>query len=169
MAVFFVSLVLLLRTGLVLSGLLKGPVLHSFEKYGDEENFYYPLAQLMLWSIPLFMSIFFGIVQPWLSQRPTSPPLTAFLTVVVILITIWLYPHITTLAKQHPDIFLRYPRWYARLRRRTSRAERRRIAYRWLQLPYRLRLIYNGNDTAFFQWVDLVIIATIGADLEEDA
>ena len=37
--------------------------------------------------------------------------------------------------RAHPQIFLAFPRWYAELRERTTREERRRIAYMWLCLP----------------------------------
>jgi hypothetical protein len=43
---------------------------------------------------------------------------------------------------------------------RTTRAERRRLAYMWLRLPAKLRLIYNSNDRAFMEWADMVILST---------
>ena len=45
---FVVSTFYLVRVVLVIAGWYKSPVLHSFEKYGDEENLYYPLPNLLI-------------------------------------------------------------------------------------------------------------------------
>ena len=55
---------------------------------------------------------------------------------------------------------MRYPRWYSELNDRTTREERRRLGYMWLRLPISLKMVYDTNDHAFFQWVDLVLVAT---------
>jgi hypothetical protein len=68
------------------------------------------------------------------------------------------YPHLTG---QKHGLFLNHPRWLFELGERTSRLERRRIAYMWLRLPLRLRLIYNSNDRAFLEWADMVILSTL--------
>jgi hypothetical protein len=70
------------------------------------------------------------------------------------------YHYYTIVAKYH-FMFLKLPRWYHELRDRTSRYERRRIAYMWLHLPLRLRITYNSSDRAFSQWADFVIMGTI--------
>ena len=65
-----ISIVFLLRIGLILMGLLKGPILRTFEKYGDQENVYYPLPSILLWlgvlliSLTLFISEIAGIFLP---------------------------------------------------------------------------------------------------------
>lgn len=152
------SLIFLMRTVLMMAGFLKGPILATFEKYGDAENVYYPLPSLLLWSGMLVLS-----VGPWI-----APGLRSWVPIVLpsLLLFIGAYAAYTNpdFALQHPDIFLSYPRWYYELRERTSRYERRRIAYMWLTLPPRLRLAYNGSDRAFNQWADLVIMATMRYD-----
>lgn len=150
-----ISIAFLLRIGLILIGLLKGPVLRTFEKYGDAENVYYPLPSILLWggvfilSITSFLATRAGIFLP-------TVPMGLFLIVAAYLA--YTNPQ---LAQHYPRLFMSYPRWYFDLRERTSRYERRRLAYMWLWLPRRLRLIYNGSDAAFNQWADLVILATM--------
>lgn len=156
-----ICLVLLMRTVLILSGFLKGPILHSFEKYGDSETVYYALPPLLLWSGLLVLS-----VGPWVAPalRSWSPIVLLGLPLLVAAYYAYTEPR---LALHYPQIFLSYPRWYYELRERTTRYERRRLAYMWLALPAGLRLAYNGSDRAFNQWADLVIMATM--TYEEDA
>ena len=150
-----ISIAFLLRIGLILTGLLKGPILHTFEKYGDTENVYYPLPSLLLWggvfllSITRIMAVTANI---WL---PATIPGLA------LLVGAYIAQAHPELPQQYPRLFMSYPRWYFDLRDRTSRYERRRLAYMWLWLPPRLRFIYNGSDRAFNQWADLVIMATM--------
>lgn len=153
-----ISIVFLLRTGLILIGLFKGPILQTFEKYGDEETVYYPLPSLLLWIGVLVIS---GTA---LMAEKTGINLnTGILGILLLLGAYFAYTN-PDLARQYPQIFMVYPRWYYELRDRTSRYERRRLAYMWLWLPRRLRLIYNASDRAFNQWADLVIMATMRYD-----
>jgi hypothetical protein len=151
-------LVMLMRTVLIISGLLKGPILHSFEKYGDAETVYYPLPSLLLWSGLMIFS-----VGPWL-----APGLRSWTPVVLfgglLLMAAYFAYSSPDFPLRHPSIFITFPRWYYDLRERTSRYERRRIAYMWLALPPGMRLAYNGSDRAFNQWADLVIMATMTYD-----
>ncbi|HLV34033.1 MAG TPA: hypothetical protein VKY59_02915 [Spirillospora sp.] len=150
-----ISIGFLLRIGLILTGLLKGPILQTFEKYGDAENIYYPLPSILLWLGIMTLSLTALIAERAGIVLPTVP--------VGLLLLAAAYAAYTQqdLARQYPRIFMSYPRWYHDLRDRTSRYERRRLAYMWLSLPPRLRLIYNGSDHAFNQWADLVILATM--------
>jgi hypothetical protein len=159
---FLISLVFLMRTVLIMVGLLKGPVLQTFEKYGDDEIIYHPLPSLLFWTGVLVITL--------------SPVLAASLRIslfpviapgFLMLIAAYFITMHPEFVRQHPDIFMVYPRWYHQLRARTSRYERRRIAYKWLWLPPRLRLAYNGNDHAFNQWADLIIMST--TDIDETA
>lgn len=149
---------LLARELLIVAGLLKDPILRAFEKYGDTESIYYPLPGLLLW----FGLLLFGLgllVGPVLgSVAPLVLPALGLTGAAL-----WCYQH-PELARRYPDLLMRYPRWYAELRERTSRYERRRLAYLWLTLPRRLRLRYNGSDRAFNHWADLVIMATMRYD-----
>ena len=150
-----ISLGFLLRTAMVLTGLLKGPILETFEKYGDIGNVYYPLPSILLWGGILVLSVTSLIADRASIFLPTMP--------IGLLLVIASYAAYTNpqIARQYPRIFMSYPRWYFELRERTSRYERRRLAYMWLWLPRRLRLIYNASDHAFNQWADLVILATM--------
>ena len=150
-----VSIAFLLRIGMILTGLLKGPILHTFEKYGDSENIYYPLPSLLLWAGVFVLSISRLIAETANIWLPATIPGLGLLAGAYLAQT---HPE---LPRQFPRLFMSYPRWYFNLRDRTSRYERRRLAYMWLWLPPRLRFIYNGNDRAFNQWADLVIMATM--------
>lgn len=150
-----ISIAFLLRIGLILIGMLKGPVLQTFEKYGDAENVYYPLPSILLWA-GIFILSMTGILADRAGIFLPTVPFGIFLLIAAYLA----YTH-PELPRHYPRIFMSYPRWYFELRERTSRYERRRLAYMWLWLPRRLRLIYNGSDAAFNQWADLVILATM--------
>ena len=150
-----ISIGFLLRIGLILIGLLKGPILHSFEKYGDTETVYYPLPSILLWGGILVLSATSMLAQQLRVLMPSW-----FIGAMMIAGGYVAYAH-PEVARHYPQIFMSYPHWYYDLRERTSRYERRRLAYMWLWLPPRLRLIYNGSDAAFNQWADLVILATM--------
>lgn len=83
-----------------------------------------------------FMGVFF-LVLAWISHN--------------------LKERIIGILKELPQV----PRWYDTFLDQTSRYERRRIAYMWLRLPVRTRWIYNASDNFFFQWIDLVILASV--------
>lgn len=157
-----ISLVFLIRIGLILIGLMKGPILQTFEKYGDAENIYYPLPSMLLWAGVLVLS-----VTAFMADRADIILPTAPLGLLLLIAAYFAYTH-PEIARQYPQIFMSYPRWYFELRERTSRYERRRLAYMWLWLPRRLRLIYNGSDYAFNQWADLVIMATMRFEDDPD-
>lgn len=154
------SIILLIRTGLIMTGMWKGPILQTFEKYGDVETVYYPLPSLLLWSGVLIISATPWMMAPLRSWVPLVLP-----GIALLFASYYAYMH-PEFASQHPKIFMSYPRWYFDLRERTTRYERRRIAYMWLCLPRRMRWAYNGSDPAFKQWADLVIMATM--TYEED-
>jgi hypothetical protein len=156
----FVSLGFLIRTTLIMVGILKGPILHTFEKYGDTETIYYPLPSLLLWGGVFVVTCAFWLAAPLGSWAAIAMP-----GILLIGGAYYAYTH-PEIAQQYPQIFMSYPRWYFELRERTSRYERRRIAYMWLWLPRRMQMAFNGSDQAFNQWADLVIIATI--PFEED-
>jgi hypothetical protein len=159
--VFLVSAFFLFRTTLILAGLLKGPILKSFEKYGDEENLYFPAVHFVWW-LPVFLASF-GL---WLFDSKIPAALRSpYIPYCAVMIGAYLmyasYRPLMNFAERHGDWFAAYPRWYNELRERTTRAERRRIAYMWLYLPWRARLLYNSNNVAFLVWLDLVLLATV--------
>lgn len=149
-----VCLFLLLRSVLILIGWLKGPIIQTFEKYGDQETPCLPLISVTLWSGVLLI-----MLGTWLSSYTyLSPPLTCLggMTVFAVLLA---YQHIEAVQQWHYRL-ARLPRWYHELRERTTRYERRRIAYMWLRMPWRARLFYSSDDRAFLLWADYIIMGT---------
>jgi hypothetical protein len=149
------SAVYLVRQVLIVSGLLKGPLLRRFEQYGDDEPVYYPLPGILI-SLGAFLLAFGFLVYSIIPAPflPGGPAVLAFAAAYAA----W---HYRDAAYRHPEISQAYPRWLAHLREYTTREERRRIAYRWLTLSWRTRLFYNSSDKAFLLWADLVVLATV--------
>ena len=151
---FITAIGFLARTVLIIAGWYKAPVLRQFEKYGDEENFYYSLPALLGWSgamiitANLWVSMVWGVVYPFISAGG------------MLLVAAYVAYRFPEYMGRHPSLLLTHPRWLHELLGRTTRQERRRIAYMWLRLPLRLRLIYSSDDQAFMHWVDMVIIST---------
>jgi len=155
--IFFVaSLIGIFRILFVLAGMYKSPVLELFEQYGDPPPVYYPWTQLLIWvGILLFsVSLFWG-------GGGFQDALGTNLLGVLFLLIAWMShtfkANVVKVLQELPQ----FPSWYNKLESYTSRVERRRIAYMWLRLPMRTRWLYNASDKFFFQWVDLVIIATV--------
>jgi hypothetical protein len=141
---------------LALTGMLKGPVLATFEKYGDKEPYFFPLPRLLMW---LGLAVVSGgfLINEWFGVQFA---LTGTLGVVVLLLS-WLTSHYNDIVRNYAEKLPTLPLWYGRLCDETTRRERRRLAYMWLRLPVRTRLLYNASDRAFFLWADLVIAATV--------
>lgn len=152
--IFFVSLIFLCRSVLIITGYYKEPILRTFEKYGDLETLYYPLPAILVSTGTLIFALDSLLAIP----LPLALP-----GIGLILLSLLAYAK-PEIAARFPYIFMSYPRWYFDLRKDTSRYERRRIAYMWLWLPVRLRWVYNNNDQAFRQWADLVIMSTMRYD-----
>lgn len=165
---FLASGFFVLRSLLVIFGLLKGPILQTFEKYGDAEGLAFPVLHFLV-ALPFFLLtftylLFGGSVPVGLS----SPYLAYCLMIGLTAVMYFSYHYLKDLAQRYPQVFMAYPRWYNALRERTTRAERRRIAYMWLCLPWRTRLFYNSSDDAFTIWVDLVLLACIRPENDLD-
>jgi hypothetical protein len=149
------SIAFLARTVLIIVGWYKAPVLRQFEKYGDEESVYYSLPAFLGWSGVLiitgnlWVSMVWGVVYPFIFAGG------------LLVATAYLAYRFPDYLGQHPGMFITHPRWLHDLHRRTTREERRRIAYMWLRLPARQRLVYSSDDRAFSYWVDMIIISTI--------
>ena len=141
-------LVFAIRAFLIVLGVLKDPVLASFEQYGYEAV-YSPILSMILWGGAV-------MVYTLLLLAPSSSFYILVLAVACLLMA--LYPQVREFVYRKPERFRSYPRWYAALVQRTSREERRRLAYLWLSLPMRTRLLYSVNDHYFDQWVDLVLM-----------
>lgn len=155
LAAFFVSIFFLVRSLLICIGLLKDPILEACERYGPVEFRYLPLLPVLVWTGMLLITL-----GAWLSAvlriiLPLHVP-----GLLVLLLAALGYRYYEILADWHYR-WLKYPRWFHDLRERTTRYERRRIAYAWHRLPWRLRLAYNSNSEAFQIWADFVIMSTV--------
>lgn len=146
--VLLVTLLGTLRAFLIVAGMYKDPILRSFEHYGTE-RIYSPVLHLTLWVIASLFMIGVGLV---------SIPAMFGLALVLALLGAYLTGPILRMMREHPEWFRALPRWYAVLNDRTDRHERRRIAYLWLRLPGRTRLLYNARSEYFEQWVDQVLM-----------
>ncbi|MCL4249616.1 MAG: hypothetical protein KJ065_15845 [Anaerolineae bacterium] len=146
----------LIRTVLVISGRRKGPLLRVFEAYTDKPQAYNSLRAVAVWITVVIIGVLI-----YLSETMTLP-IAAFIPLVLAIATaVW--------ANEQPDFIRQYlpflmpePRWFVDLSSRTTLTERRHIAYMWLKLPRRTRILYDHHDGAFRIWVDLVIMGTLG-------
>ena len=148
--IFVITSVFFIRTVLIISGKLKGPILRQFEHYGPDEFFYQPLPAFLGW-FGAFMVALGGL----LNATSIFMPISILFWIVATII--WTMPELST---KYPQILLRYPLWLTEIQQRTERYERRRMAYMWLRLSRRLRRTYNSNDTAFREWADFIILGT---------
>lgn len=142
------------RVLLIAAGLYKDPVLHSFQRYAYMDDTYLIYIPFLLWLGVL------SLAAGWLytmALAPRFPPFT--FGVVLLVLTYFAFQHREWIARRNWLILL--PRWYVELRERTTREERRRIAYMWLALPLRTRLRLSASDHHFRMWADLVILCTV--------
>lgn len=158
---FMGCLAFLARTTLIMAGLLKDPILRLCRKYGDDETIYNPM-------LPLFIStgILLIVGSLWIGTY-SDIGWVAFWFGILMCVAAWMTHERNEFIMRYERLFLMYPHWYAELRERTSRYERRRISYMWLRLPWRLRLFYNSHDGAFWAWADMVIMGAFQADGED--
>jgi hypothetical protein len=145
---WFIVLLCALRAFLIIVGVYKDPVLASFEKYGAEV-IYSPLLNLVAWvGFFLYLSLF------WLIQTEIVLGLGLLLLVPAAAFR----EHFRDTLIQRHEWFRVLPRWYYDLVLQTDREERRRIAYLWLYLPMRTRMLYNAHNDLFGQWVEQVLM-----------
>ena len=137
------------RAIFVMTGMYKDPVLAKFEHFGEEEPVFSPILNIAIWSLLLLYLLLFLFF-------PTGTLIVLGILVAIPLIS----------ARQEIDQFIKsrqsptrmLPIWYGDLTERTTRQERRRIAYMWLRLPARTRIIYNTSTPYFMHWVDQVLL-----------
>lgn len=145
----FAVTVLFLRASLVTLGFYKEPILSAFQQYGDEVGF-----------SPLFESVAWGAVLSYLLFIVLAP--SSFLILIGVFcfaLFVMLYWRIRDSVLRHPQVFLRFPRWYREIVDHTTREERRKLSYMWLALPLRTRLLYNAQHEEFRKWVELVVLS----------
>jgi hypothetical protein len=158
---FTVVLVGLVRSVLIVVGLYKTPIIHSFESYGQDEVPPMPVMTLAVWMGAL--TALMGMVGVW-SLRLNSTFMFAGILVLIASAAAFYWRNAFA---QTYHRYAWFPRWYYDLRERTTRYERRRIAYMWLMLPRRSRLIYNSSDLQFRVWADFIILGTTREEEKE--
>lgn len=146
---------------LIAVGLYKDPILHHFERYAEADDSFYLLPLLLL------AGGLFAISGGILFSATVAPHFPAFLLGGILLLLAYLAREYRRYMQMYPQIFLSFPRWYAELSERTTREERRRIAYMWLCLPRSMRSHLNGSDRHFMIWADQVILATVTQTVED--
>jgi hypothetical protein len=147
--------------------------LQTLGRYGDEPLFY-PLSNMFFAVTRIIIWIFL------LSGLQKSVYYPIWLLDVRVLILGLLFvllgysqtPVLRTMKRYFPKqaakllhFLAYYPAWYRELFGRTSRYERRRIAYMWLRLSSATRSGFDNHTPSFLQWTDLIIM---GAVMEED-
>lgn len=150
------SMIYLVREALIISGYLKDPILRRFEKYGDDERVYYPIPGILI-AAGFFVLGISQWAEPYLRNvlcMPFGPALLLFTAA-------FFAERQRERIYQNPGFLTRFPRWQYVLREYTTREERRRIAFHWLELPFRTRLLLNSSDRAFLNWADLIVLTTV--------
>ena len=143
-----IALSMTIRSLLVVIGAYKDPVLASFEDYGSERIFS-PMFALLVWSLLLAYTALYWYLEAGIAVAlgiVVGVPVAAF------------KDNFYALLDSHPMLFRTFPRWYYDLVKTTDREERRRLAYMWLRLPIKTRMIYNSQMSLFNQWVEQVIL-----------
>ena len=156
-----VGAVLIVRVILIGTGFYKEPLLRSFQRYAQLDDSYNLLPPLLLG-----MGVF-TLGAGYLFAGVITTQYAPFLFAAIFFALAYYAHDRRAWMAQYPDIFLSLPHWYVELRERTTREERRRIAYMWLCLPRSTRLHYNGSDRNFQIWADQVILATISQTVED--
>ncbi|MFQ3566689.1 MAG: hypothetical protein SNJ59_06790 [Aggregatilineales bacterium] len=156
------SFVFLVRSVLVSAGFYKDPILEHFRRYQPIETCFDPWPSVLLWMGVLLSAS--GFLSELHIQMGFIFILMGF---SLLALGGWADMQETARRLWHQWIVL--PRWYAQLRERTTREERRRIGFMWLWLPARTRARLSISDAAFQQWADLIIIATVMQTVEEAA
>ena len=146
----------LIRTVLVISGRRKGPLLRVFETYTDKPQAYNSLRELAVWATVIIVGVLV-----YLSES-VKLPTVAFIPLLSTIVTAVWASEQPDFIRQHLPFLMPEPRWYVDVRGRTTLTERRHIAYMWLKLPRRTRILFDHHDGAFRIWVDLVIMGTLG-------
>jgi len=155
------STVYLLVLILIAIGYFKDPVLRQFERYAEQDDSFHLLPSV-LFAMGL-VALFSGM----LFSATVAPRYSPLLMALVLLFLAYVARANRKRMNAFPELFLAFPRWYADLRQRTTREERRRIAYMWLCLPRRMRLHLDGSDRHFLIWADQVILATVTQTVED--
>ncbi len=145
----------LARMMILLSGRWKGPILRTCEHYSPTESMFDPLPSIFFWSGTLVLSISTGLSILTSIRAPIY-----LIGAGLMIIGFWIGQREREGRSRIAD-WMPVPLWYKALKDRTTREERRHIAYMWLNLPPGTRAYFNDNDSAFASWVDLIVISTV--------
>ena len=146
----------LIRAVLVISGRLKGPLLRIFEAYTDKPQEFNSLRALALWTIVIIVGILICL------SELMALSIAAFIPLILAILIATVAHEQAPFVRHYLPFLMPEPHWYVDLSSRTTLMERRRIAYMWLRLPRRTRILFDHHDVAFRIWVDLVIMGTLG-------
>lgn len=149
------SSAMLLRIVLILMGQLKGPVLAQFQRYGDLEGHFSPLTGFFFWLAWFVLFGGYGL------DRFVEVVFPLEIAAILLLICSYYAREGSKWLQSRTNKLPTFPMWTRRLYEITTRHERRRLAYMWLRLPLRTRLLYNANTHAFEVWAEMVILATL--------
>jgi len=161
-AVAGASFVFLIRSVLVSVGFYKDPILEHFRRYQPVETCFDPWPGALLWMGVLFSASGF-LLELHIQMG------FIFIVVGFLLLALGGWADMQETARRPWHRWVVLPRWYAELRERTTREERRRIGFMWLWLPARTRARLSVSNAAFQHWADLIIIATVMQTVEEDS
>lgn len=157
----------IVRTAVILLGWLKSVALRTFEQYGDEKRFR-PISDLVFLIVTLLILLqFFWAPQSirfivyFLGGAMLLGGMDTFQDVVAGL----LHKLSPKLGAKYLELIAYYPAWFRDLATRTSRYERRRIAYMWLRLSPHQRFLLDRDTQTFLHWTDFVIMGSV---MEED-
>jgi hypothetical protein len=162
-----VYIFLIVRTVLVLTGWFKSVALRTFEQYGNERPFR-PISDLV------FRIVFLILLLQFLGMPPSVKFVAFFLGGVMLLGGLDTFQDalvglLRRVAPKYGELYVAliayYPVWYRDLASRTSRYERRRIAYMWLRLSPHQRFLLDRDTPTFLHWTDFVIMGSV---MEED-
>lgn len=145
----------LARMIILLSGRWKGPILRSCEHYAPTESVFDPVPSFLFWLGTLILTMGTGLS---LYANVDAP--VYLVGAFFMIIGFWIGQREREGRSKISD-WMPVPLWYKALKERTTREERRHIAYMWLNLPDGTRAHFNDNDAAFASWVDLMIMSTV--------
>lgn len=154
------SFFFLVRIVLASAGFYKEPILEHFRRYQPAETCFDPLPGALLWVGVLVIAS--GLLSELLFRNGAI-----FMVVGFLPLALGGWADMQEMARRPWRRWIVLPRWYAELRERTTREERRRIGFMWLWLPARTRARLSISDAAFQQWADLIIIATVMQTVDE--
>jgi hypothetical protein len=160
----------IVRTIFILMGWFKSAALRTFEQYGVERPFR-PFSDLVFYIVILLILVRMNVLPQYLSNLRF---IAFFLGGAMMLGGMYTFQDvlaaiISKISPKYGELYKQltwyFPEWYRDLATRTSRYERRRIAYMWLRLSPHQRFLLDRDTQTFMHWTDFVIMGSV---MEED-